>query len=640
MGHFDTVSLWILMVQVVVLAVFPLWIYRVMRQPQVTNGPLKATGQPADEVAEVGEVRVFSAGPDGETASRSGVQPPGVRRKIWSAPRPALVGLVILAGLFLCGGLGLPALGLALSPHTGEQLYDRLIWPTLSPVFLLLVLALVVGIPRLAMRGVLPIGFSLFLCACAFAAYWFGLGGLSPNLLAQWETVAFIGVLGALLGDLLAQLPLSHSLSASLAFSSSSLVSPHAVRVARWRTLVLWTLGGALMSLTGVLLGGAVGSVVAHNSWRTPYQGDMAAVSLVVVTALLVGLGLGTLTAVLTGLITGKARGVLLPVVALLPIWWVGLSQLAPKSIVGPDSLRPYRVLEAEGGSVDSLTFSPDGQLLAAGLGPDVVRQQEPGKLRVWRTSDWSEVKSLTLDAGTPDIAFSPDGALLAVGSNSGSIQLYRTSDWTQVKRLSVSGRRVGVAFSPDGKILAAGAETSIGLWSTNDWSALRTLQVAEMYSGSTLAFSPDGRSIATGSSDWKVRLYNVSNGALLQTLSGHSQEVTGLSFSANGQVLAATSWDNTVLAWRLSDGTLLHTWELAATSVAASPDGRLVAGGATWSLPLVWRVSDGAALHTLLNEPESNGVESKTFSLAFSPDGKVLAGGSLYQRVRLWKLP
>ena len=54
---------------------------------------------------------------------------------------------------------------------------------------------------------------------------------------------------------------------------------------------------------------------------------------------------------------------------------------------------------------------------------------------------------------------------------------------------------------------------------------------------------------ISTGSFDNTARIWNLS-GKMLQTLSGHSGEVTSVKFNPNGTYLSTSSLDSTARIW------------------------------------------------------------------------------------------
>ncbi len=75
--------------------------------------------------------------------------------------------------------------------------------------------------------------------------------------------------------------------------------------------------------------------------------------------------------------------------------------------------------LEGHANRVNSVAFSPDGQVLASGSGD--------GTIRLWHVADGSILISLVGYTNWVNcIAFSPDGIILASGSGDGTIRLWR----------------------------------------------------------------------------------------------------------------------------------------------------------------------------------------------------------------------
>jgi WD40 repeat protein len=102
---------------------------------------------------------------------------------------------------------------------------------------------------------------------------------------------------------------------------------------------------------------------------------------------------------------------------------------------------------------------------------------------------------------------------------------------------------------------------------------------------------------IASSSTKEKgVKLWNASNGELLQTLKGHTGVTQAIAFSPEGNFLVTANTDVTLKIWRRTSGELIDTvigHHDIINSVAFSADGRnLVSGSAdrtvkTWLLRL-----------------------------------------------------
>ncbi len=233
-------------------------------------------------------------------------------------------------------------------------------------------------------------------------------------------------------------------------------------------------------------------------------------------------------------------------------------------------------------------------------------------------------------------ITFSPDGELLAIGDTSNDIHLWQVKNSN--KLYTYQERHIGfvssVLFSPNGQILASGGEDkTVRLWKVPG-DCLKTLEGHTDFVRS-VAFSPDGQIVASGSDDQTVRLWDVSTGKCLKTLKGHTDFVRSVAFSPDGQLLASGSakyvwlWDlNTSKCIKILEG---HTDFVR--SVAFSPDGRILASSGVDNKVLIWDVSTGKCLKTL--KEHTNWV----WSIAFCPDSQILASVSLDQTIRLWNV-
>jgi WD40 repeat protein/subtilase family serine protease len=200
------------------------------------------------------------------------------------------------------------------------------------------------------------------------------------------------------------------------------------------------------------------------------------------------------------------------------------------------------------------------------------------------------------------------------------------------------AGDVTSVAFSPDGSLMASGgADRTIKLWRVSDGALVRTL-TGHTGGVTSVAFSPDGRLLASGSGlgDRTIRLWRVSDGALVRTLTGHTDWVNSVAFSPDGSLIASGSRDRTIRLWRVSDGALVATLTGhtdGVYSVAFSPDGSLIASGSGDATIKLWRVSDGALVATL------TGHTWYVTSVAFSPDGSLIASGSGDATIKLWRV-
>ena len=71
---------------------------------------------------------------------------------------------------------------------------------------------------------------------------------------------------------------------------------------------------------------------------------------------------------------------------------------------------------------------------------------------------------------------------------------------------------------------------------------------------------------LASASNDETVKIWDASSGACLQTLKGHSSDVSSVAFSHDSTRLASASYDRTVRIWDTSSGACLQTLDVGKT--------------------------------------------------------------------------
>lgn len=121
---------------------------------------------------------------------------------------------------------------------------------------------------------------------------------------------------------------------------------------------------------------------------------------------------------------------------------------------------------------------------------------------------------------GFDSVTFSPDGKILAANNNQ-NIKLWNMETGKEVATLSGHSDKVTcIAFSPgNGRILASYSyDKTIKLWDIETKRCLGTLN-DHRDSVYILAFSPDGEILASSSNDNTIRLWYPNTGELPKTL-------------------------------------------------------------------------------------------------------------------------
>jgi WD40 repeat protein len=340
------------------------------------------------------------------------------------------------------------------------------------------------------------------------------------------------------------------------------------------------------------------------------------------------------------------------------------------------------RELPFEGVGTDAC-YAADGSVLAA-----VGLAGSRGRLGVWTAATGAERFTLQLLDATTRVACAPDGSAVAVGFDGGNVRIYASSDGSELSELTSGGTAHGLAYTPDGSRIVVGNGGALTIWDASSGALLHTVDATSAGIDS-LAVAPDGSVIlagvtdlgvvavdpVTGAEQWashtvgpldeatiaaiafrsadeavvydnleqpteidrisvRPSRLDVAGATPLQVLVGCPATVRDAAWSADGTLVATACSDGTARLWDPDTGALLHLLDAHSsnvTSVDLSPDGTLVATGSSDDTAILWSTATGAIAHTL------TGHASTVTDVSFSPDSSRLATGSLDTDVVLW---
>lgn len=229
---------------------------------------------------------------------------------------------------------------------------------------------------------------------------------------------------------------------------------------------------------------------------------------------------------------------------------WLAASQSRRVYVYHPEAKTPEQAWRSEEhpSTVSAIAWSSAEELATACYGRVSFFEGATGKLS----------QKLEWKGSLVSMVMSPDGDIVACGSQDNSVHFWRRSTEEDSMMSGYPGKPLALAFDDSGTLLATGGGEAVTVWSfQGDGPEGTRPGILELHveAISSLAFAPHGMRLASGARDGGVVVWELASDADGQAHGAAimGDVVTGLAWHPDGQALAAFDAQGGVTVWRVS---------------------------------------------------------------------------------------
>jgi WD40 repeat protein/chromate transport protein ChrA len=304
---------------------------------------------------------------------------------------------------------------------------------------------------------------------------------------------------------------------------------------------------------------------------------------------------------------------------------------------------RELHTLRGHETSINAVDVTTDGKIAVSG-GRDRT-------LKVWDLDRGRTLKTLTGHRGwISNLAILPNQSQVISASVDRTLKLWNLDTGENITTFSSHDKPVLVlALSQDGSQLVSGSEDqTVKIWDVARGELQQTLRGHQGWVNQVV-FTPNlptsaplsdptsaplsNRRVISAATDQQIKVWDLSLGQEIATLTGHTSTINALAVSDDGHYLVSASSDRTLKVWDLQKNQLLHTltghqgW---VTDLALTPQGKIISGSSDRTAK-IWDLATGKLEHTL------TGHQSWIRTVSATPDGERVISTGFERFPKLW---
>ena len=292
------------------------------------------------------------------------------------------------------------------------------------------------------------------------------------------------------------------------------------------------------------------------------------------------------------------------------------------------------RVWSVAGGPAVAVVYGQPSRVFDLGFGPGgrVVSAGDDGTARIW---DIGQTESWLEGSQASNIAFSPDGRLIAISGYDGTVKV---RDATTGRLLMSQRGAPGFTFadfSPtsDELVIARDSQSRALTWNLSNSQSKVVVQLANGRGLGAAHFDSTGQRVVYVDDEGAIGVLDLRSGRTI-TLNGAPKDVWDVAVSPDGKHVAAATATGNLLIWRLDrpgrpDQVLVgHVGSI--NMLAYSPDGRIVTAGSDRTVR-VWNPAKGTQVVLRGDQDEVNTARF------VPPNGSQVLSVSADGTLRLW---